>query len=279
MIKFTRSQLESLIESDAPFDDLTTDLLDISKTAKLRVYTRSDITLSCLDSAKDISDIYNLDFKSKFTNSKEAKVGDEILEIVGDFGILHRVYKSIQNLLEYSCGIATKANLMVKSAKSINPNCEVLVTRKNFPFAKKLCLKAALEGGANIHRLGISDSVLFFSNHTNAYANINDFLADIVKFKAKLCERKIMAESENLDFAKELLKAGTDGVQCDKMSLDEVSKLVEFKNNNFQNAIILAAGGIDETNAADFARTGINAIVTSAVYKGVANLGAKIELI
>ncbi|ALV23944.1 quinolinate phosphoribosyltransferase-like protein [Campylobacter iguaniorum] len=279
MIKFTRSELESLIENDAPFDDLTTDLLGISKLAKLRVYTRSDITLSCLDAVSDISNIYNLDFKSKFTNSKEAKSGDELLEIIGDFGVLHRIYKSIQNLLEYACGIATKANLIVKNAKSVNPNCEVLVTRKVFPFAKKLCLKAALEGGVNIHRTGLSDSVLFFSNHTNAYDNLDNFFADIAKFKAKLCERKIMAESESLELAKELLKAGIDGVQCDKMSVEDIANLVKFRDKNFQNAVILAAGGIDELNAADYAQTDINAIVTSAVYKGIANLGAKIELI
>ncbi|HEG4795657.1 TPA: hypothetical protein SEA38_000871 [Campylobacter fetus] len=255
MIKFSNSELEELVKSDIPFNDLTTELMEVQAKAKLCIITREDITLSCLDAVS------------------------QILSVIGDFNTLHATYKTIQNLLEYACGIATSANLMLKSVREISQNCEILVTRKVFPFAKKLCLKAALEGGAKVHRLGLSDTVLFFENHTNAYINLDEFLSDISKFKNRLCERKIIVEASDLEFAKAALKAGSDGVQCDKMSVDEVQNLVEFKNANFSNSIILAAGGINESNAAQYTKTGINAIVTSAVYKGVANLGARITLL
>ncbi|AGZ81215.1 quinolinate phosphoribosyltransferase [Campylobacter fetus] len=279
MIKFSNSELEDLVKSDIPFNDLTTELMETEAKAKLSIISRGEITLSCLDVVSQICKARELEFHSDFKNSMEVKSGTQVLSVIGDFNELHAIYKTIQNLLEYACGIATSANLIVKSVKETNPNCEVLVTRKVFPFAKKLCLKAALEGGAKVHRLGLSDSVLFFENHTNAYINLDEFLSDISKFKKRLCERKIIVEASDLEFAKAALKARSDGVQCDKMSVDEVQRVVEFKNTNFTDAIILAAGGINESNAAQYAKTGINAIVTSAVYKGVANLGAKITLL
>ncbi|CUU76454.1 molybdenum transport system protein ModD [Campylobacter hyointestinalis subsp. hyointestinalis] len=279
MIKFSSLELEDLVKSDIPFNDLTTELMETGAKVELSISSRGEITLSCLDTVSQICKARDLEFNSDFTNSTRVESGAQILSVIGDFSELHAVYKSIQNLLEYACGIATSANMVVKIVKEASPDCEVLVTRKVFPFAKKLCLKAALEGGAKVHRLGLSDSVLFFENHTNAYKSLDEFLSDISKFKKRLCERKIIVEASDLEFAKATLKAGSDGVQCDKMSVEDVKKVVEFKNANFANAIVLAAGGISEKNAKEYAKTGINAIVTSAVYKGVADLGARIEIL
>ncbi|TQR32368.1 molybdenum ABC transporter [Campylobacter sp. MIT 99-7217] len=274
MIHFSQNELESFILDDAPFGDLSTHLLDDRAKAKCVIYTREDIILSCLDMVNNLARIYNLGFQSAFENKDFIKAGSEILSLDGDFKTLHLIYKSVQNLLEHACGIATKAFLMKKEAQSVNENCQILVTRKIFPFSKKLCLKAALEGGAKVHRLGLSDSVLFFKTHFLAFENENSFLQNIAKFKAELCERKIIVEAENLSFAKELLKYGVNGVQCDKMKVEELENLVDFKKANFKEAVILAAGGINEKNAKAYAKTGIDAIVTSSVYKGVADLGA-----
>ncbi|ANE33675.1 quinolinate phosphoribosyltransferase-like protein [Campylobacter hyointestinalis subsp. lawsonii CCUG 27631] len=279
MVKFSSLELEELVNSDISFNDLTTELMEVRAKAKLTLLSRGEIVLSSLDAIEQICRLRELEFNSDFTNSTRVKSGAQILSVIGDFNELHAVYKSIQNLLEYACGIATSANNLVKIVKEASPKCEVLVTRKVFPFAKKLCLKAALEGGAKVHRLGLSDSVLFFENHTNAYGNLDEFLSDISKFKKNLCERKIIVEASDLEFALKALKARSDGVQCDKMSVDDIKKVVEFKNTNFTDAIVLAAGGINEKNAKEYAKTGINAIVTSAVYKGVADLGARIELL
>ncbi|CUU72909.1 molybdenum transport system protein ModD [Campylobacter hyointestinalis subsp. hyointestinalis] len=279
MVKFSNFELEELINSDISFNDLTTELMEVKAKAKLCLIARGEIVLSSLDAINQICRLRDLEFNSDFTNSTRVESGAQILSVIGDFSELHAIYKTIQNLLEYACGIATSANMVVKIVKEASPDCEVLVTRKVFPFAKKLCLKAALEGGAKVHRLGLSDSVLFFENHTNAYGSLDEFLSDISKFKKRLCERKIIVEASDLEFAKATLKAGSDGVQCDKMSVEDVKKVVEFKNANFANAIVLAAGGISEKNAKEYAKTGINAIVTSAVYKGVADLGARIEIL
>ena len=67
--------------------------------------------------------------------------------------------------MEYMTGIATRAAHMVEQAHTANPAVRVAVTRKNFPGAKVICLEAAIDGGAIVHRQNLSDSILIFEQH------------------------------------------------------------------------------------------------------------------
>lgn len=279
MIKYTRDELENLIQSDCEYGDLTTSLTKSQGKASMKIISRDDITLSHIDAVEQIASFENLDFKSAFKNSQKVKAGDEVLELSGDFISLHRIYKMVQNLLEYSCGISTNAANMKKLAKEVNTKCEILVTRKNIPFAKKMCLKAALEGGAKIHRIATFDSILFFDTHLSAFSSKEEFLSKADEFKNEFCEKKIMAEAKDLEFAKQILEAGFSGVQTDKMSVSDVANLVKFKNENYPNAVVLAAGGINIKNVQDYAKTMVNGIVTTWPYRGMADLGTKIKLL
>lgn len=276
MIHFTHTELENLIFGDSGWGDLTSNLVPYNGKASLKIITRSEIIASNLDTVMQICEMKKCDFKSEFYNSQKVAKGEILAHIKGDFKILHEIYKVIQTLLEYACGIATNTHEMVTKAKSINPKCEILLTRKNFPFAKKLCLKSALDGGGLIHRLGTYDSILFFENHLVGFKNLDEFLAKINEFKAKFCEKKIIVEVSEVDFAKELLKLGVSGIQCDKMSIDNLKEIVKFRDENLINSIILAAGGINAQNADSYAFC--DSIVTSAPYRGVADLGAKISI-
>ena len=153
-----------------------------------------------------------------------------------------------------------------------------MATRKSFPFAKKFCVKAVLEGGGGIHRLGLSDSILFFKNHMKAYGSFDKFLSHLPEFKAKMAERKICIEAENLDEASKLLKAKCDVVQCDKFSPELIENVLSLRDEISPNTIILAAGGINLSNAKDYANA--DAIVTSAMYsKGVADISTRLEIL
>ena len=168
---------------------------------------------------------------------------------------------------------------MNEAAKSVNPKCEILATRKSFPFAKKFCLKAVLEGGCGIHRLNLSDSVLFFKNHIKAYGSYDEFLAQISTFKAKAPERKIAVECENLDDCEALLRAGADVVQCDKFTPGAVKRAVDLRDKITPNVALIASGGINLKNVREFASTGADALVTSAMYtQGMADITAVLEI-
>ena len=277
-MRLSDAEILDYINEDLPYFDLTTSLQDIDKKASLEIYSRDEICVSCVDVAASIARLLGCESEIFVKNSQICKAGDVIIKIYSSYEDVHKAWKLAQVALEYASAIATYTNKIVKAAKSVNEKCEVLATRKSFPFAKKFCVKAVLEGGGGMHRLGLSDSVLFFKNHIKAYANFDEFISHLPEFKAKMVERKICVEAENLDEAGKLLKAKCDVVQCDKFSPELIQNLLVLRDEISPNTMILAAGGVNLANAKDYANA--DAIVTSAMYsKGVADISARLEIL
>ena len=191
MIKISDAEILAYIGEDLPYFDLTTSLQGIRKNAVLTILPREDVTVSCIDVAASIARLLGCEVQICVPNSAVAAANEPIVKISGSYDDVHKAWKLAQICLEYACKVATYARAMNEAAKSVNPKCEILATRKSFPFAKKFCLKAVLEGGCGVHRLNLSDSVLFFKNHIKAYDSYEEFLAQISTFKAKSPERKI----------------------------------------------------------------------------------------
>ena len=280
MIKISDTEILAYIGEDLPYFDLTTSLQGIRKNAVLTILPREDVTVSCVDVAADIARLLGCEVQICVPNSAVAAAKKPIVKISGSYDDVHKAWKLAQICLEYACRIATYARAMNEAAKSVNPKCEILATRKSFPFAKKFCLKAVLEGGCGVHRLNLSDSVLFFKNHIKAYDSYEEFLAQIPTFKAKSPERKIAVECENLDDCEALLKAGADVVQCDKFIPATVKRAVGLRDKIAPNAALVASGGINLKNVIEFAVTGADALVTSAMYtQGMADITAVLEIV
>ena len=186
-----------------------------------------------------------------------------------------RRYRSLKilDVLEYACGMATHANGMLQDAHSVNRNCEILVTRKSFPFAKRFTMRALLIGGVMPHRLGLSESVLIFENHRALYDDTAAFEAALPQIKKRCVEKKLVIESESLEDAKRMLQLGADVIQMDKSVPETLAALVAYKREHHPHAAIIAAGGINRKNVVQYAQTGVDAIVTSSLYQaGMADL-------
>lgn len=281
MIYFTHHELDQYLNEDLPYLDLTTHLQAIEdKSASLEVFTRDHIIVSCMEEACAMVEMLGckVDF---FIPSKHAALPDDVvLRFSGDYNDVHKAWRSAQVLLEYSCMISTYTYQMKQAIVEVNPHCELLTTRKTFPFAKKFCIKAVLTGGAMPHRLNISETIVFFDNHRIVYPTVQGFYAAIATFKIKAPEKKIVIESDNLEDAKQLMRHGADVLQIDKVSLSMLEDIVHYKNSHYPSVKVLAAGGINLTNAQQYAATGVDGIVTSSVYLcGMANLGTRMKLL
>lgn len=277
-MRLSDAEILNYINEDLPYFDLTTSLQNIDKNASLEIYSRDEICISCVDVAASVARLLGCESEIFVKNAQICRAGDVIIKIYGDYDSVHKAWKLAQVALEYASAIATYTNKMVKAAKSVNEKCEILATRKSFPFAKKFCVKAVLEGGGGMHRLGLSDSILFFKNHIKAYASFDEFISHLLEFKAKMVERKICVEAENLDEASKLLKAKCDVVQCDKFSPELIQNVLALRDEISPNTMILAAGGVNLSNAKDYANA--DAIVTSAMYsKGIADISARLEIL
>lgn len=281
MFDLDMEELREYVKGDVPYLDITTHLQNVDdKIARLSIFTREDIVLSCTEETRKIAQMHDCEVKKFVKSGRLIKAGEVFFVIKGDYNDIHKVWRLCQILLEYSCKIATYTHEMVSQTKEVNPNCQILGTRKTIPFAKRFSIKALLNGGGFPHRLGLSESILFFAQHRVVYKNDDEFFAQIPIYKQKAPEKKIVIETENFSDAKKCFESGADVLQLDKIPLEEVEKIVTFRNKNYPHVKILCAGGINVKNAKQYANLGIDSIVTSAMYScGLANLSSKIEIL
>ena len=281
MFNLSTFELEKYIQDDLPYFDLTTSLQNCNNVkAQIEVFTREDIVVSCSEEAAKIAELLNckVDFFVKSKNKLEKS--STILRFSGLYEDIHKAWRLTQILLEYSCKISTYAHEMKEKIEKINPSCELLTTRKTFPFSKRFCIKAAFCGGAMPHRLNLSETVLFFEGHRILYKNNQEFYEDLKKIKTKIPEKKINVESESFEDSINLMKIGVDVIQLDKIDFEELEKIITYKNENFSNVKILVAGGINLTNIEKYASYKIDGVVTSSVYNcGMSNISSKLKII
>ena len=281
MFNLSISELETYIQDDIPYFDLTTSLQNYNNIkAQIEVYTREDIIVSCSEEAVKIAELLNC--KVEFYEKSKTKInkGSTILKYSGDYENIHKAWKLTQVLLEYSCKISTYAYEMKEKIEKTNTKCELLTTRKTFPFSKRFCIKAAFCGGAMPHRLNLSETVLFFEGHRILYKNNIDFYEDLKKIKTKIPEKKLIVESNNFEDSKNLMEIGVDVIQLDKIDFEELEKIITYKNENFPEVKILVAGGINLNNIEKYASYKIDGVVTSSVYNcGMADISSRLKII
>jgi len=281
MFNLSITELEKYIQDDIPYFDLTTSLQNCSdKKVELEVYTREDIIVSCSEEAAKISELLNCKVEFFLKSKQKALKQETILKYYGLYEDVHKAWRLTQILLEYSCKISTSAFLMKELIEEVNQNCELLTTRKTFPFSKRFCIKAAICGGATPHRLGLSETILFFDGHRIIYKDNEEFYSAIKKIKNSSSEKNIAVESDNFEDAKRLMQIGVDTLQLDKIDFETLDNIIKYKNENFSKVKILLAGGINLSNVKDFAKYTVDGIVTSSIYlSGMADISSKLKII
>lgn len=274
-VKLSDAELWEYIREDLPYLDLTTHLLEVpGQKAELTLSARGKVVAACIEEAARIAELLDCRVKETGTSGKWMEEGT-LLTLQGDSEKLHEAWRLCQILLEYACGMATYAREMLENVHEINPECEIFITRKSFPFAKRFCVRALLCGGVIPHRLGLSETVLVFEQHRKLYENEVAFESAFKKLKSRCIEKKLVIECDTVADAVKMLALGADVIQMDKCSPDVLRNLMLEKNRQYPHAKILAAGGIHRDNAAEFADTGIEGIVSSRPYQaGMADIKA-----
>ncbi len=255
-----------LLFEDVGYFDLTTLGLGIGDKKGLMTFAPKDeIILSGVDEVREI--LNKLDIKHTFfkKNSDKVEAQEVILECKSEASKLHKAWKISQNIFEYMSGIATYTNTLVKTAKEINPNISVSTTRKNFPGVKEMMLKAVMCGGGAPHRLGLYDSILVFDQHLVFLSDKEELERNFKKLKSEFIEKKVAVEVDSLSSARYFASLGADILQCEKMDYETLKNCVMLKKE-FSNLLVSATGGINKDNIAEFAKCGVDFIVTSSPY-------------
>ena len=262
----TRQWAESVLLADCPHEDLTTEGLGIAlEHGAVAASLKAPGIAAGVELAREIflAAGAEVEVHVRDGDALEAKV--PFMKARGTAAVLHSAYKTAQCVMEYAGGIAERTKRMVDAARAENPAVVVAGTRKHYPGGKAIALAGLLAGGGAVHRLGLSDSILVFDQHR---AFTDDFASAFARLKAANPEKKIAVEASSEDEAVEFLGLGADIVQCERLDPSALSRVVEAAKAAGRGALVSAAGGVNEENAAAYARAGASILVTSWPYWG-----------
>ena len=280
MILLNDNELQNLLHEDVPFGDLTTSSFGIDKChAKMNFSTREEpLILSCTEEAVRLCKIYGLDIVKTVASGTLIEPKTIFLEVQGEAGTIHRLWKTIQNLLDYASGVATYTHSLCTIAQSVNPEIVIATTRKTIPFTKKIAIKSVESGGGIAHRLGVSESILVFGYHRVFFSTDELFAQAFVKVKRSNPEKKIVVEVENLEEALQFASLGADILQLEKFPIRELSESAIILRAKYPHILLMATGGINIANIKEYASTGVEVIVTTSPYNAQpADIKVRIE--
>ena len=201
------------------------------------------------------------------TSSKDGQLvsaGQTFFTVRGAAADLHAAWKVCLNVFDHLSAVATETRSMVDAVHAVNPECEVLTTRKSMPGAKDLLTCAVMAGGAFPHRLGLSETVLVFEQHLAFFGGFNRFVEEMPRIKTRCVEKKLFVEAD-AQRALALARAssdghGVDGIQLDKVPVSELAELVRRIREIDPRITIIAAGGINPQNAGAYAACGVDGL-------------------
>lgn len=265
----SRAELEELLADDVPYGDLTTDALGIGAALGTMAFTARDtMVLALVEDAAAIVELAGGQVELHSSSGTALETGSPILTARGPASALLRSWKVAQTLIEIWSGVASDARAIVDAATAVEPKVSVACTRKNVPGTKRFAVAAVKAGGALMHRLGLSETVLVFPEH-RAFLGEEMLAESADRLRRAAPEKKLVIEVTTLKDAIIAATAGFDVVQAEKFTPAEIAALVARMNvmaSIRARPLVAAAGGIHAGNAAAYARAGADIVVTSSPY-------------
>jgi len=269
MIYFTDKEIDELLIEDVPYFDLTTSLLRLeNKPAKIQFFTREDTLVCCTEEVMKIFGKVGIQV-TLFTPSGEfIEKGIKFFEGEGLAKNIQAVMRISENLMGYASGIASRTRNLILKAREINPSIIIATTRNTIPFTKKIAIKAVYAGGAAIHRLGLSESILVFDNHYSFLGGLGNLEKRIKERKNLISGKLITVEVKNPEDARTIASSGIDIIQLDRMGCKEISKLKKEIQAINPGIKIAVTGDINPDTVEEYAKTGADILVASWPYYG-----------
>jgi molybdenum transport protein len=274
------SEIERFLQEDVPYGDLTTHLLGIGgRPGRISFSTRHETVVCCTEEAGRMLEKLGCTVIDLAPSGSLLGADSIMLQASGSAGSLHVGWRAALNLLESASGVATRTHVLVREARAVNPDVEVVSTRKVFSGTKAIATKAVLAGGGMPHRLGLSESLLVFAQHVVFLGSHAELWRRLAEVKTRAKEKKIGIEVDDLAAARAAAAAGADVVQVDKMGLDELTEFVSAMRAEWPGVLVAAAGGVNQSNAGAYAATGVDLLVTSSMYWGKpADISVRMEV-
>lgn len=258
--------LLDLYQEDVPMGDLTSSALLLDKPdGRIEFSARYDMCCCAVEEVARLLILKGLIVNIFKHSGKWVEAGTLLLSASGSSTSALGCWKICQNLMEWSGGIATASYQLVQAVKQVNPKVRIACTRKNTPGTKRMSIKAVRSGGATLHRLGLSESILIFAEHCQ-FSSASP--AELVsRVKAYSPELNTTVEVGSIDKALIWAAAGIDVLQLEKFPPAQIKQCRQQLSEQGRLPLIAATGGVKLDNAADYAVCGADLLVTSWPYQ------------
>lgn len=264
--------LQQALAEDLGSGDITTEILiPPHQQSRAKVIAKEKGVLAGLPQALTVFDLLGpLEKNIYFTEGSNIAKGDVLCLLEGQTALLLSGERLFLNLLQRTCGIATKTRHL--QSKIAQFKAELVDTRKTTPLWRKLEKYAVQVGGGNNHRFGLFDLILIKDNHIEAVGGVKEAVTQARK-KARH-NLKIEVETQNLADVKEAIAAKADIILLDNMPL---SMMKEALNIIDGKALVEASGNINESNIKEIAAIGVDIVSMGALTHSVSALDISLD--
>jgi len=258
--------LAAWLREDAPFGDLTSaTLLPRGRAGRMRFEARGPMCVACSEEAVRLLQLAGAEVQLLAPSGTRAAAGQALLQAEGDAHVLLLGWKVAQTLVEAASGIAGAAAAIVDALRAEGFTMPLACTRKNFPGTRAVAAKAVRAGGAVMHRLGLSETLLVFPEH-RAFIAPEQLPAALAALIAAQPEKRVVAEVGNAEEALALARAGVELLQLERFAPAALQALRGQLRAEGLAPKLAPAGGVTLANALDYARAGADLLVSSAPY-------------
>lgn len=274
---FTEELFEFLLESDLGNGDASQfPPSAYQKTIECAIVVKENGIAAGLEEIEHLLNKYKVKMITDFQDGSKIKIGQILMKIQGESGRILALERTILNILQRLCGIAT---MTAKYMEQITrKECFAIGTRKTLlGFWDK---KAVQCGGGLSHRLNLEDAAMLKENHLNVLApEILDGLENIIRQNNNLrfIEIEVTNEKEFWIMARHLCNVKFDipkVIMFDHFTIGQIKKIIaEMQLKGIYDEILLeASGNIDLKSIGKFAQSGVDVISSGALTHSVEGL-------
>ncbi|UCC61359.1 MAG: carboxylating nicotinate-nucleotide diphosphorylase [Dehalococcoidia bacterium] len=265
------------LEEDLSQGDLTTEaLIPPGEQGRGYIVAKGEGILAGLNTASMVFQKVdaNLKVTELYSDGDMICTGDRLAVIEGNIGGILRAERTALNFLQRLSGLATATARFVEAVSKTK--AVIKDTRKTTPGLRLLEKYAVVVGGGQNHRINLGSSILIKDNHLAVTDRRGLGIEEAVRIaRERYPDKQIEIEVESIVQAKAAVDAGVDVIMMDNMSLEEMKQVVEIAHGS---AMTEASGGINLSDVADVAETGVDFISVGALTHSVEALDISLEI-
>ncbi len=202
--------------------------------------------------------------------------GDVAFDVVAKVHTILQCERLVLNTMQRMSGIATLTCMYVDKLKGYKTN--LLDTRKTTPNFRLLEKEAVRIGGGTNHRFGLYDMIMLKDNHIDYCGGIKKAIEKAYEYvQTTKPGLKIEVETRSIDDVKKVMAVGkVDRIMLDNFSPELIKEALKIIDGKYETE---ASGGINLTNIASYAATGVDYISSGAVIHQARSLDLSLKAV